>query len=97
LKPEEKKKIALNLNFDMLGSPNYHRGVHNGTSAQESIRKLSTEIQHVFQNHFRKLNLAFTVIAFNGRSDYGPFINADIPAGLIIFNIKEDLLLVQSN
>jgi Zn-dependent M28 family amino/carboxypeptidase len=81
LSPEEKRKIALNLNFDMLGSPNYHRGIHNGTSAEPEIRVLSTEIQRVFENHFKKLSLDFTIIPFNGRSDYGPFINAKIAAG----------------
>jgi len=81
LTPDEKRKIALNLNFDMLGSPNYNRGIHNGTSAAPEIRKLSTEIQQVFENHFKSLRLEYTIIEFTGRSDYGPFINALIPAG----------------
>jgi len=81
LTPEEKRKIRLNLNFDMLGSPNYHRGIHNGTSAAPEIRKLSSEIQKEFEDHFKKNSLYYTIIPFNGRSDYGPFINANIAAG----------------
>ena len=31
LSEEERDDIALNLNFDMIASPNYVRGVYNGS------------------------------------------------------------------
>ncbi len=65
----------------MLASPNYHRGIYNGSSAQESIRVVSTKIQKIFQDYFDSQKLSYTLLEFNGRSDYGPFIQNGIPAG----------------
>jgi len=75
--PAELKKIALNLNFDMLGSPNYFVGVYNGTS--DSVG--SGAIEGLFADFFDGNNLPFDLTPFTGRSDYGPFIAVKIPAG----------------
>jgi len=77
----EFKNIALNLNFDMIGSPNYMRGVYNGSSASNNINAGATIIQQLFENYFAAHQLPYTLTPFTGRSDYGPFINAGIPAG----------------
>jgi Zn-dependent M28 family amino/carboxypeptidase len=80
LSDSEKKKISLNLNFDMIGSPNFIRGIYDGSSAaDENIRIPSSKIQKLFENHFTSLNLSFVLTSFDGRSDYGPFI------GFLIF------------
>lgn len=34
LSEEERDNIALNLNFDMIASPNYVRGVYNGSAVK---------------------------------------------------------------
>jgi len=83
LTPEDKKNIALNLNFDMLGSPNYMRGIYYGGAAtvDPRIRTQSGNIQKVFEKHWNSLNLEFDLSPFDGRSDYGPFIETFIPAG----------------
>eukprot|EP00054_Salpingoeca_dolichothecata_P016961 m.100624 g.100624 ORF g.100624 m.100624 type:complete len:541 (-) comp22241_c0_seq2:47-1669(-) len=86
--PEELGKIALNLNFDMLGSPNPYRGVYDGSSANsgdnnygEKVANGSTVIQNLFESRFTQKGLNFSLSPFDGRSDYGPFIEKQIPAG----------------
>jgi len=76
------ENIALNLNFDMLGSPNYFLAIYNGSGAEDaSIRNASAVIQSIFEQNFIQRNISWDLTGFNGRSDYGPFIAAGIPAG----------------
>ena len=73
--------VAAYLNYDMIGSPNYYRGIYNGSQASESIRPQSQKIQSIYQDFFNSQNLTFELSAFTGRSDYGPFIQVGIPSG----------------
>jgi len=77
----EINNIALNLNFDMLGSPNFFRGVYDGEGAAPDIRQGSVNIESLFTTFFGFEGLAWNYAAFDGRSDYGPFIENNIPAG----------------
>ena len=81
IKSGEINNIALNLNFDMLGSPNYIRGVYDGEGADIDIRTGSVNIEQLFTTFFNFENLAWNLTEFTGRSDYGPFIANGIPAG----------------
>jgi Zn-dependent M28 family amino/carboxypeptidase len=86
LTPEEIEDIALYLNFDMIGSPNYMFGVYDGdnssgTAAPGFIPPGSAEIEDVFEAFYASRGLAFNDTEFSGRSDYGPFIAVRIPAG----------------
>jgi Zn-dependent M28 family amino/carboxypeptidase len=78
-------KIALYLNFDMIGSPNYTFGVYDGDdSAAEGSGPGpdgSAQIEAVFQKYFAGRGQATSAADFTGRSDYGPFIATGIPAG----------------
>jgi len=75
-------QIALNLNFDMTGSPNYIYGVYNGSDAEDvTIRKASYNIERLFVNYYESQELPYKLEPFTGRSDYGPFIEVGIPAG----------------
>jgi Zn-dependent M28 family amino/carboxypeptidase len=80
-------RIALNLNFDMLGSPNYVRFVYDGDGSatpddpDDAGPAGSAEIERVFKRYFAAKGLRTEPTAFDGRSDYGPFIAEDIPAG----------------
>jgi hypothetical protein len=57
----------MNLNFDMLGSPNYMRGVYNGKSAEDpKIRNDSLVIQEKFQEYFQLKNLTYDLTPFDG-------------------------------
>jgi Zn-dependent M28 family amino/carboxypeptidase len=77
------KKIALNLNFDMVGSPNFVRFVYDGDGSATPLSgpNGSANIENVFLRYFAEEGLATEPTAFDGRSDYGPFIDAGIPAG----------------
>ena len=67
----------------MLGSPNYVRFVYDGDGSATGTAGPtgSAEIEGVFNDYFASQNLAVAPTAFDGRSDYGPFIDAGIPAG----------------
>jgi Zn-dependent M28 family amino/carboxypeptidase len=83
LSDTELGKIYANLNFDMLGSPNYVRFVYDGDGSDTGISGPpgSAEIEDVFNDYFAAQNLPAEPTEFNGRSDYGPFIAVGIPAG----------------
>jgi Zn-dependent M28 family amino/carboxypeptidase len=84
LSDEELAKIQLNLNFDMLGSPNFVRFVYDGDGSDNPEfpgPSGSEEIEQVFLDYFARKRLATEPTAFDGRSDYGPFIAVGIPAG----------------
>ena len=76
-------RIMANLNFDMLGSPNYVRFVYDGDGSDTAGAgpSGSAEIEQIFTSYFASQRLASEPTAFDGRSDYGPFILAGIPAG----------------
>ena len=87
------QKIYANLNFDMLGSPNYVRFVYDGDSSEDPDNTTppgSAQIETLFNDYFGKQGLATEPTAFDGRSDYGPFILAGIPAGGL-FSGAEDI------
>jgi Zn-dependent M28 family amino/carboxypeptidase len=77
------KNIALNLNFDMVGSPNFVRFVYDGDGSDTALAGPtgSGAIEDVFLNYFASQGLATEPTEFSGRSDYGPFIAVGIPAG----------------
>ncbi|MCO6006203.1 M20/M25/M40 family metallo-hydrolase [Actinoallomurus purpureus] len=80
----QKSRIALNLNFDMLGSPNGVRGVYDGDDSEGAGTNPpagSGAIEKVFLDYYGTRKLATSPSEFNGRSDYGPFIENGIPAG----------------
>ncbi|HET7798858.1 MAG TPA: M28 family metallopeptidase [Humibacillus xanthopallidus] len=88
LTPAELDKIALNLNFDMIGSPNYVRFVYDGDNSAFPVGPGaavgpagSGAIEDAFHRYFAAVGLASSETPFSGRSDYGPFIAKGIPAG----------------
>ena len=83
LSEDELADIALNLNFDMVGSPNYVRFVYDGdgSDSEEAGPAGSDRIEREFVRWFQRQGLETEPTAFDGRSDYGPFIDAGIPAG----------------
>jgi Zn-dependent M28 family amino/carboxypeptidase len=83
LSDDDLGKIVANLNFDMLGSPNYVRFVYDvdGSDTPTAGPPGSAQIEAVFNQYFSGQGLATEPTAFDGRSDYGPFIAVGIPAG----------------
>jgi Zn-dependent M28 family amino/carboxypeptidase len=86
LSDEEADDIALYLNFDMIGSPNYFFGVYDGdnsggTAPAGFIPEGSAAIEDVFEKYYTSVGQPYQDTDFSGRSDYGPFIAIGIPAG----------------
>ena len=85
LSQAERDKIALNLNFDMIGSPNFVRFVYDGDNSegQNPIESPagSGAIEKAFTDYFAARGLPTDPTPFNGRSDYNAFITVGIPAG----------------
>ena len=83
LTDEQAANIALNLNFDMVGSPNSVNFVYDGDGDAfgEAGPEGSAEIEAVFNDYFASQSIPTAPTAFDGRSDYFGFINAGIPAG----------------
>ena len=83
LSDDDLGKIVANLNFDMLGSPNYVRFVYDGDGSDTPTAGPpgSAQIEALFNDYFASQGLATEPTAFDGRSDYGPFIAVGIPAG----------------
>jgi Zn-dependent M28 family amino/carboxypeptidase len=90
------KDHAVNLNFDMVASPNFVRYVYDGDGSAfgEKGPNGSALVEKVFLDYFKSQNLAVASTAFDGRSDYFGFINSGIPAGGL-FTGAEDLKTVE--
>jgi Zn-dependent M28 family amino/carboxypeptidase len=89
----ERDDIALYLNFDMIASPNYLRGVYdgNGTLGGTAPRpEGSAAIEELFDSYFAKRSLPYEDTEFSGRSDYQAFILAGIPAGGLFTGAEGD-------
>ena len=82
---EALEDIALYLNFDMIGSPNFIRGIYDGDQsdfeAPVPVPAGSAQIEGVFEAFYEANDLAYQGTEFSGRSDYQAFINNGIPAG----------------
>ncbi len=94
LPDSERDKIAAMLNFDMVASPNFVRFVYDGDLSDSEPPEGgappgSAEIEDIFLDHFAGKRLATEPTAFDGRSDYGPFIFAGIPAGGLFTGAEE--------
>lgn len=77
------KDHALNLNFDMVGSPNAANFVYDGDGDAFGVAgpNGSAVIEGVFNDFFAGEGEFTDPTEFDGRSDYFGFIEAGIPAG----------------
>ncbi len=85
---EEFDEIAMNLNFDMMASPNFARFVYDGDfsdspapASAPTVNPGAAKIEQDFVEYFDSQGLATEPTAFDGRSDYKPFQDNGIPAG----------------
>jgi Zn-dependent M28 family amino/carboxypeptidase len=87
LSQAELDRIALYLNFDMVGSPNYIFMVYDGDVSGfpappgVTIPDGSVAIEDVFESYYTHVGEPYDDAEFNARSDYQAFILEDIPAG----------------
>ena len=95
LSDEEIAQIGLYLNFDMVASPNYMFGIYDGdnsggTAEPGFIPEGSAEIEEVFEAFYESRGEPYQDTDFSGRSDYGPFIAVDIPAGGLFTGAEDE-------
>ncbi|MFG1685738.1 M28 family peptidase [Nonomuraea sp. NPDC049269] len=80
-----RNKIKLYLNYDMIASPNYVFNIYDGDDSDATGAPAgppgSDEIEKLFEKYFDTLRQSHSGTDFDGRSDYGPFIEAGIPSG----------------
>jgi len=85
LSPSEAAKIVLNMDFDMLASPNFAYLIYDGDGSvfgpANSGPDGSRQLEQTFKDYFDGIGKPTGHKAFNGRSDYVGFIEAGIPAG----------------
>ena len=83
LSDDDRQSLLFYLNFDMIGSPNFVRFVHDGDGSRYGNEGApgSDALEQFFHDHFEALGLPLEEARFDGRSDYGPFLDADIPTG----------------
>jgi Zn-dependent M28 family amino/carboxypeptidase len=79
-------QIEAMLDFDMLASPNFVRFVYDGDTSDtdpppSGAPAGSGQIENLFLRYFDRQGQATLPTAFDGRSDYGPFIENGVPAG----------------
>ena len=85
LSDAELARIALYLNFDMIGSPNYifmtQDADQSSFVAPVAVPDGSVAIEDLFESFYTLKGEPYDDAAFDGRSDYQAFIVNDIPAG----------------
>jgi Peptidase family M28/PA domain len=85
LSQAERDRIALYLNYDMVGSPNYIFMVYDADEstfeAPVEIPAGSPAIEDLYESYYTLIGEPYDDSAFDGRSDYQAFIEAGIPSG----------------
>jgi Zn-dependent M28 family amino/carboxypeptidase len=85
LPQEELDRIALYLNYDMVGSPNYIFMVYDSDQstfeAPVEIPEGSVAIEDLYESYYTAIGEPYEDTEFSGRSDYEAFILAGIPSG----------------
>lgn len=91
LSTEDRDKVRLYLNYDMIASPNYANLIYDGDGSSFNISGPagSAEIEALLQKFFDDQGIPHVPTAFDGRSDYQAFIDNAIPAGGIFSGAEE--------
>ena len=93
LTEKQRDKIALYMNYDMVGSPNYVQMVYDADEstfeAPVVIPPGSTAIEDLYESYYTLIGEPYDDAAFDGRSDYEAFINAGIPSGGLFTGAEE--------
>ncbi|MGW2511813.1 M28 family metallopeptidase [Streptomyces scopuliridis] len=81
----QREDIALYLNFDMIASPNFAQFVYDGDDSDGEGAgpgpEGSAQLEKGITDFLDSRNVPHEGTDFDGRSDYGPFIDAGIPSG----------------
>jgi Zn-dependent M28 family amino/carboxypeptidase len=93
LSEADREKIALYLNLDMVGSPNAAYLAYDGDNSDNVGAgpgpEGSATVERVLLEQLATTGVIGEGTDFDGRSDYGPFIAAGIPAGGLFTGAEE--------
>jgi Zn-dependent M28 family amino/carboxypeptidase len=95
LSQAERDRIALYLNYDMVGSPNYIFMVYDADEstfpAPEGvpIPPGSAAIEDLYESYYTLIREPYDDTEFSGRSDYQAFIENGIPSGGLFTGAEE--------
>jgi len=96
LSEDELGRIALYMNYDMVGSPNYIHMVYDADESTFSAADFGVEvpegsaaIEDVYESFYTWLGVPYDDTAFSGRSDYQAFILNGIPASGLFTGAEE--------
>lgn len=84
LSKEERQKIRLYLNFDMIASPAHEFGIYTSDFSGTGIKPAPgiREAEKMFQDYFDDIaGLKWKTTVLRGSSDHWPFALANIPTG----------------
>ena len=89
----DREKIALYLNLDMVGSPNAAYLAYDGDNSDNVGAgpgpEGSATVERVLLEQLAATGVTGEGTDFDGRSDYGPFIAANIPSGGLFTGAEE--------
>jgi Zn-dependent M28 family amino/carboxypeptidase len=95
LSDAERDRIALYLNYDMVGSPNYIFMVYDADESTFpapggiTIPEGSEAIEDLYESYYTWVGEPYDDTEFSGRSDYQAFIENDIPSGGLFTGAEE--------
>jgi hypothetical protein len=95
LSQAERDRIALYMNYDMVGSPNYIFMVYDADQstfpapAGVPIPEGSTAIEDVYESYYTMIGEPYDDTEFSGRSDYEAFILNGIPSSGLFTGAEE--------
>ena len=89
----ERDRIALYMNYDMIGSPNFIQTVYDADQstfeAPVEIPDGSIAIEDLYESYYTGIGEPYDDSAFDGRSDYQAFIENGIPSGGLFTGAEE--------
>ena len=95
LSQAERDRIALYLNYDMVGSPNYIFMIYDSDESTfpapegVTIPPGSTAIEDLYESYYTSIGEPYDDTEYSGRSDYEAFILAGIPSGGLFTGAEE--------
>ncbi|HYI75309.1 MAG TPA: M28 family peptidase [Gaiellaceae bacterium] len=95
LSQAELDRIALYMNYDMIGSPNYIFMVYDADEstfpapAGVTIPDGSIAIEDLYESYYTLIDEPYDDSEFSGRSDYQAFIENGIPSGGLFTGAEE--------
>ena len=93
LSQAERDRIAMYMNYDMVGSPNYIFMVYDADEstfeAPVPVPAGSEAIEDVYESYYTAVGEPYDDTEFSGRSDYEAFILAGIPASGLFTGAEE--------